>query len=100
MNQEEPSGAMNDGGPSAAAAAPGRVRSRMLAAIGISALAQLATALLCEWRPASYDEGLMWRWLRVVADHPWRSGIALCLAVAALRWPARDAPPAGSAPPW
>jgi hypothetical protein len=74
--------------------------ARLLFATLFSGGVQLVIALVCRWRAPSYDEGFMLRWLRIVAEHPWRSGLALILLVVALRPPALEAQSQGRDAPW
>jgi hypothetical protein len=87
--------------PSAGSPArPHHLGARIWFAAGLSAIVESLNALMCEQRAASYGEGVILRWMRVVADHPWRSGIALALLIVAATWPDRDASSGSGSAPW
>jgi hypothetical protein len=94
---------MDDRGSIPIAGRPARSHgpgARLWFAAGLSAVVESVNALVCERCTASYGEGVILRWMRVAADHPWRSGIALCLLIVALTWPDRDASSEGGSAPW
>lgn len=63
----------------------------ILRAGALSLALEVAVRLACSWGATSEDEGVILRWMRVVVDHPWRTGLAFGLGFMALQCSSRPA---------
>ena len=62
--------------------------SPIVTAASLAFALELILTLACSWCTISQDEPVILRWIRLVVDHPLRTGMAFGLCFIALRWPA------------